>query len=147
MPVVFPRYSLLEVANYQALFVPGGDGEWVLNGATALLINYLPVIGVPELTKDSTEDAWLRIAAHQAHFGTPIEGSNGERWYLTRLDVIRHVGLRTEGANKPIERFWQHLCHRRPGGELDSPFVCANNGHTLLSLFGVDASLPPETGA
>jgi len=147
MPFVIPRYSLLKVADYQALFVPDSEGERNLNEATALLINYLPVIGVPELTEDRAEDAWLRIAAHQAQLGTPVEGLKGERLYLTRLDVIRHVGLRTEGDNKSIESFWQYLSRRRPESELDLPFVCANNGHTLLSLFGVDGAMPPESGA
>jgi hypothetical protein len=147
MPVIFPRYNIAEVHDYPALFVPGTDGARVLNEATALLINYLPVIGVPELTKRNVEDAWLRIAAHQAQLGTPIDGTNGQRWYLTRVDVLRHIGLKTEGTEEPIERFWQYLSNRRPDSELDSPFVRANNGQCLLSLVGVEAREPPGAEA
>ena len=143
MPVIFPRYTLAEVHGHQALFILGTDGARVLNEATILLINYLPVVGVTELNERNAEDAWLRIAAHQAQLGTPIDGTNGQRWYLTRVDVLRHIGLKTEGTDKPIERFWQYLSNRRPDSELDSPFVRANNGQSLLSLLGVEALEPP----
>jgi hypothetical protein len=38
MPPVFPRYTLAEVANYQALFIAGEDGKEILNEATALTV-------------------------------------------------------------------------------------------------------------
>jgi hypothetical protein len=137
MPVIYPRFDLANVADYRELYISDDSGSQVLNSATALLINYMPVIGVPELTANNAEDAWLRIAAHQAQLGTPIEGPTGEPLYLTREDVLRHAGLRTDGTREPIEAFWQYLCHRRPEAAQDSPFLRANGGHQLLVLFGV----------
>lgn len=135
--IVVPRYSLADITDYSALFVAGADGEKVLNEASALLINYMQVIGVSELNENNVEDAWLRIATHQAQLGTPMFGIHGQDLYMTRADVLRHVGLRTECANEPIERFWQYVKRRGPEGQEESPFVRANGGKSLLSHFGV----------
>lgn len=143
MSLIFPRYCLSKISNSQELFFLDKYGVSHLNEATALLINYLPVIGVPELNAENAEDAWLRIAAHQAHLGSLMVGSSGERWYLTRHDVLRHIGLETEGAHESIERFWAYLSRQRPGGDHDSPFVRVNGGRSLLSLVGICASDAP----
>lgn len=144
MPLVIPRYSLAEIVNFASLFVKDDAAEIDLNEATALLINYMPVIGVSKITDSNADDAWLRIAAHQAQFGTPIDGTAGQPWYLTRADVIRHIGLITEAADEPIEHFWRYLIRRQPCSEADSPFMRANSGHSLLSLFQVsEIDLPP----
>ena len=141
MPFVIPKYSLAEVADWEALMVEGNGCGRQLNEATAALINYLPVIGIAQLSASNLDDAWLRIAAHQAQLGSfVVDPATGRSLYLTREDVARHIGLRAEGHDQTIEAFWSYLCRRGDEAKGNNlPFHVANGGESLLALSGVFA--------
>jgi hypothetical protein len=139
LPLVIPRWRGHDVADWDALLVPNNDGERELNRATAAILNYMPVIGVPALTPDTAGDAWCRIAIHQALFGTLFsDDQTGKPFFLTKSDVFRHIGMETEGTSQAFGEFCESLLQpAKRQAESDSPLFVANGNRSLLQILGI----------
>jgi len=139
MVIIIPKWRAHNVNDWDSLWVTATDGSAQLNQATSALINYLPAVGITELTSENADDAWRRIAIHQALFGSFI--SCGDKClFLTRADVWRHVGIETEGEARSFAQFCASIELRAPeADETLLPFGSANGGRSLLSACGVPA--------
>src|SRR5262245_23079251 len=104
----FPRWEMHEVKDWKNLYVSNNGGANELNLVTSVLINYTMAIGVNEITEDNLDDVACRVALWEAIVGTAL--TTGEKKiFITRDDVARHVGLRTESASIELEEFWARM--------------------------------------
>lgn len=149
VPIVIPKWTAHGVADWDDLLVDNGDGRFELNEATAALLNYMPAIGITALTQETAGDAWCRIAIHQALFGALVQNSKtGQKLFLTKSDVFRHIGVETEGTQQSFSQFCESLL--RPAQleeESESLFFVTNGRRSLLQVLGVskDKVQPDES--
>lgn len=146
MPLVIPKWKAHAVRDWNDLLVVKPNGSADLNIATAALLNYMPLIGITTLTEESAPDAWCRIAIHQALFGSLVQDpSTGRSLYLTKSDVLRHVGIHTEGTPESFVEFCSGIHYRaQQQDESLSPFFMANGGSSLLELLGLTEREDPS---
>lgn len=139
MPIVFPKWEAHAVADWSELLVDIGDGRFELNEATAALLNCMPLIGVTAITQETANDAWCRIAILQALFGAFIKNAEtGQPFFFTRSDVVRHIGVATEGTQQSFGQFCENLLRRAYlQDESKSMFFVANGSRSLLQVLGV----------
>src|SRR6188768_2417067 len=104
----FPLWSMHDVKDWKQLYVAADGGVNELNFVTTLLINYTMVIGVSEITEDNVDDVACRVALLEAVCGTALLKGK-KRIFITRDDVARHIGLRTESANIGLTEFWAKM--------------------------------------
>lgn len=104
----FPRWQMHDVRDWEQLYVAGENGTETLNLVTATLINYTLVIGVSEITDDNIDEVSCRIALLEAVHGPSLR-SGTKNIFMTRDDVARHVGLRTEATNTTPDKFWTQM--------------------------------------
>src|SRR5687768_7330218 len=110
MAFTIPKWVAHNVPSWNELLIDRGNGHTEINEATAAVINYMPVVGIPFLTSENAADAWRRIAIHQALFGSHvIDRQTGRPYFLTRSDVLRHIGLETEGVEQSFADFCASL--------------------------------------
>ena len=136
---VIPKWKAHAVRDWQDLLVTCRDRGTEINVATSTLLNYLPIIGITTLTEENASDAWCRIAISQALFGSLCtDTTTGLPMYLTKSDVLRHVGIETEGDLKSFQEFCGSI-HYKVQNEDDSlsPFFIANGGKSFLKLLGL----------
>lgn len=100
-----PRWHMHEVQGWDKLYVTDANGKSELNPVTIMLINYTMAIGIGEISNENVDDVSCRIALLEAVLGT--EGGK----HVTRADVVRHVGLRTEVEHKDLPTFWKMICN------------------------------------
>ena len=137
MAFVIPKWWAHEVADWSDLLIKSKSGDNVLNEATAAVINYLPLVGITKLTRENADDAWRRIAIHQALFGSWLCDSSERPYFVTKHDVERHIGIETEGANSTFYEFCSRL-DGTPIGDLEQlPSYVANDYKTLLEVVGL----------
>ena len=133
---VLPKWQAYNVEDWQSLIVETADGHKGINLATATLLNYMAIIGIDELTNKNLEDAWQRIAIHQAIFGSvTYDELTTKPMFLTRTDVERHIGVEVEGNNITFQEF----CSKIKSLKLDIPLsglpsYIANGNSTMLEL-------------
>lgn len=132
---VLPKWQAYNVEDWQSLIVETEDGRKGLNDATATLLNYMAIIGIDELTNENLEDAWHRIAIHQAIFGGFSYDNEAKPMFLTRTDVERHIGIEVEGNYITFQEF----CSKIKSLKLDTPLselpsYIANGNSTMLEL-------------
>ena len=133
---VLPKWQAYNVEDWQSLIVETEDGCKGLKDATATLLNYMAIIGIDELTNENLEDAWHRIAIHQAIFGCiNYDELKRKPMFLTRTDVERHIGVEVETDNITFQEF----CSKIKSLKLDSPLselpsYIANGNSTMLEL-------------
>ncbi len=139
MPFVIPKWTAHDVAEWDDLLVKNAEGKLELNEATALLLNYMPTIGITALTKENAGDAWCRIAIHQALFGAILKSSNtGQAFFLTKSDVFRHIGVETEGRQETFGEFCEGLLMRaQRQEERESLFFVTNGNRSLLQVLDI----------
>lgn len=144
MPFVIPKWRAHDVPNWNELLVEIDGGRHDLNEATALLINYMPVVGITSLTHESAGDAWCRIAIHQALFGGLLEEkATGKTYFLTRSDVFRHIGLKTEGKALSFQEYCVSIFDARLSGETGALFFAENGNLSLLEVCGIPVANDP----
>lgn len=141
MITVIPKWSAHEVADWDALLISQEDGSTGLNPATATILNYMPIIGITKLTTENVIDAWCRMTLIESLYGLsiqlPLNDVAGQRrhYFVTQDDVIRHVGIETEGAALKFADFYERVCSGRPPSLVElkatAPYV-ANGSKTLL---------------
>ena len=139
MSVTFPKWVARDVHDWKALLIERPDGSVDINPATEAVINYMGAIGVTVLTNDTARDAWCRIAVHQALHGSFVTDSKtGQPLFLTREDVLRHIGLETEGEERTFAEFCSEI-HRRAQREDSNelPSRIANGGKSMLQYLGL----------
>lgn len=139
MPPVIPKWRAHAVRDWKDLLVETLDGGTEPNVATVALLNYMPAIGVPTLTEENAPDAWCRIAVYQALFGSLVENqTTGQPLYLTKSDVLRHIGIETEGMQQTFVEFCGSI-HRQAQLQDETllPSFIANGGSSLLKLLGL----------
>jgi len=102
---IFPKWQADAVENWQELWVKNPEGKAELSCATAAIFNYMPAVGITELTADNIADAWRRIAIIEALRGSLIINSKTQKpLFVTRTDIERHIGAETEGTGKRKRR-------------------------------------------
>jgi hypothetical protein len=105
----FPRWLMHEVRDWQQLYVVNENGTKELNLVTTTLINYTILIGVSKITDDNVDDVSCRVALLESVNGTVLRAGE-KRIFITRDDVARHIGLRTESAEIELAEFWAQTC-------------------------------------
>jgi hypothetical protein len=139
--VIVPKYRAFGVADWDQLYVKQVDGSESLNAATAAVITYLPIIGVPALTEETVDDAWRRIAIHEALFGALVVsrvGSCEVPHFVTRDDLVRHQGLETEGIESSFLDYCARIQKRAISSKSqETPAFVANASRSLLQICGV----------
>jgi len=140
MSFVIPKWTAHEVHDWKGLWVKTDDGDDELNEATCALINYLPVVGITEITAENVDDVWRRIAIYQALFGSIYSNlDNGQPLFLCKSDVERHVGIETEGTRIPFEDFCAKVrVQKVEEAESKLPSFVANGNRTLLYISGIE---------
>lgn len=104
--LVLPKWDCRNVKDWHELIVRTADGEEHLKGAIAVLLNYMPLIGVTTLTEENAGDCWRRIAIREALLGGMALADRTDRpMFLTRSDIERHIGAETEGAALSFQEF------------------------------------------
>jgi hypothetical protein len=96
------------VKEWQELFVATDNGKQELNLVTSTLINYTMAIGVSQVSEQNIDEVSCRIALLESIFGAVLS-KNGAQIFITRADVARHVGLRTEAPDIELAVFWQRM--------------------------------------
>lgn len=142
MSLVIPKWTACDVADWTGLLVSNDDGQLVINLATAAILNYMPVIGITKLTSENVEDAWCRIAIHQALLGSYVEDmETGQPLFLTKSDLLRHVGVEAEGEDKSFAEFCISF-HRQTQqqDEKNLPSFIANGRRSLLTALGLSGA-------
>jgi hypothetical protein len=136
---VIPKYQLGAVENWKELLVENSEGKTELSYATAAILNYMPVIGITEITADNVKDAWRRIAIREALLGSFIINLETQKpLFLTGTDLERHIGAETEGTNKSFQQFCSEISSWGLQTEQEElPSFIANGNATLLELSGV----------
>jgi hypothetical protein len=132
---VLPKWQAYNVEDWQSLIVENADGHKGINFATATFLNYMAFIGIDKLTNENLEDAWHRIAIHQAIFGGFSYDNEAKPMFLTRTDVERHIGIEVEGNYITFQEF----CSKIKSLKLDTPLselpsYIANGNSTMLEL-------------
>ncbi|MEI6336438.1 MAG: hypothetical protein WCS87_17920 [Methylococcaceae bacterium] len=133
---VSPRWEAFNVKDWQLLLVGTADGRKEVNCATASLLNYLSIIGIIKLTSENLEDAWRRIAIHQAIFGSFAKNNHTKKpLFLTRTDIERHIGIEVEGDNISFQEFCSKINSLKLETSLSElPSYIANGNASMLDL-------------
>lgn len=148
MSCVAPKWQAHGVADWQELLLPTSDGSRILNEATCAVLNYMPLVGVTELKADNAADAWCRIAIHEALFGTAVvDVQNGRPAFVTLQDVLRHIGLETEGTACTFGEFCAGVyCRALRSKAPEAAGLVANEGRSLLEICGIAAAVRTTNG-
>ena len=137
MNYVIPKWSAGDVVDWDDLLVSVNEGGRVLNLATSTILNYMPVIGITEITKENVVDTWIRISLIETVYGSHISSNNGlRRFYVTQNDVTRHIGIQTEGTSKTFLEFYKlHIegVTKCAASESSAAYI-ANDCKTLLQI-------------
>jgi hypothetical protein len=141
MAFVIPKWRAHNVADWESLLVKVNDGRRDLNPVTEAILNNMPVIGITEITAGNAVEAWLRISLMESVYGALITkrggADDGQPLFTTKDDVIRHVGIETEGAEKTFAEFYEQTFRRfltNPVNTSRTAAYLANGGLTLLEL-------------
>jgi hypothetical protein len=140
---VIPKWQAHAVENWQELLVENSEGKVELSLATVAIFNYMPVIGIIELTAENVEDAWRRIAILEALRGSFLSNSETRKpLFLTKTDLERYVGAETEGTKMSFQQFCAQVASwSLSTDQKELPSFIANGNATLLELSGVGATL------
>ena len=135
--MTIPKWSLRRVNDFDQLYVRDETGRDVLNLATCALINYMPIVGVTNITEESKLDLWIRIATFQSINGSFYikldDISKSEiPLFLTQEDINRHLGLETEGANLTFHDFCNKWLTKDLHVHGETPSYCANMNRSML---------------
>jgi hypothetical protein len=141
MSTVIPKWNAFNVAAWEELLVVGAEGNRNLNPATAMIINYMPIIGITVLTKENAVDAWLRMTLLECIHGSFLRMTggpkDGHRYFVTKDDVERHIGLDTEGSSMTHSEFYARVCHGVSSSKIETSGTAAyiaNGQRTLLEV-------------
>jgi len=140
MIAVIPKWNAFDVPAWEDLLVTGKEGSRKLNSATAMIINYMPIIGITVLTKEKAVNAWLRMKLLECIHGSFLRMTggprDGQRYFVTKDDVERHIGLNTEGSSMTHSEFYDRVCivsSSRIETSATAAYV-ANGQRTLLEV-------------
>lgn len=139
MSLVIPKWRATNVARWEELLVQTPNGDFDLSPATVAILNYMPIIGITELSEENAIDALCRITLVECLFGpvtaTRDDSGRPHLYFVTKDDVFRHVGLETEGEAQSHAEFFQFLLRRATSANIDmaatSAYI-ANGRMTLL---------------
>ena len=139
MAFVIPKWTAHKVRDWDGLIVETPKDGQDLNAATAMLLNYMAIIGVTELRQDNVDDAWRRIAIYQALFGSLLSRKADELpVFFTRSDIERHIGVETEGKTLTFAEFCSDIgAMNLKANEETLPAFIANGRMTCLQAAGV----------
>jgi hypothetical protein len=99
----------------------------------------MPIIGIPNLTSENAIDAYCRIGLLEMTYGSFLfwEDSVGRRqpFFVTRDDVLFHIGLSTEGTSLTFEEFYESVCRGVSKVDIrETATFIANGCKTALEL-------------
>lgn len=139
MAFVIPKWTAHGVQDWAGLLVDTPEGGRDINAVTAMLLNYMPVIGVIELRHDNVDDTWRRIAIYQALIGSLLSrAADNQPVFFTRSDIERHIGVETEGKALTFEEFCSDIGKTKLKAKEDTlPAFIANGRMTCLQAAGV----------
>lgn len=99
-------FNVSKIKDYEdvttAAFDINGRPQW--NPVTNALVWWSIPIGIWEITKDNVDVYWKRLQLWQAVVGPVLGNADGDIW-LTRDDVVAHIGLSTNVIGKNDKEF------------------------------------------
>lgn len=135
--MTIPKWTAYKVKNFEQLYVRDESGRSVLNLATCALINYMPIVGITNITDVSKLDLWIRIATFQSINGSFYYFDKSKSKipiFLTQDDINRHIGLETEGTNLTFQEFCNKWLTKNLLDHSVTPSYCANMNRTMLEV-------------
>ena len=78
-------------------------GDRILNPVTNALIWHSLNTGIGTITREVAAEVWARIHLVETIYGASLMNSEGER-PITKDDVLKHIGLKTNASFKPETR-------------------------------------------
>ncbi len=129
---IFPRWSAHAVEDWNRILVREPSGETQVNPVSAVIINYTRMIGIDEITPDNVDEVFMRVATLEAIRGT-ILSLGDHPLFITREDILMHVGLRAEADRKTLDEFWRFLMAETI--PIGTGHLEANGGVTALNAF------------
>ena len=107
--ITIPRWSAHDVRDWKHLCILNENGKRELNPVTCVLINYTLAIGVNEITEDNIDEVFCLVALLEAVYGAVLTTTKNTPLFITRDDVARHIGLRTESPPIALSDFWNQM--------------------------------------
>lgn len=86
-------FSYKDVRNWEELCEPGEPHQ--PNAKTTLIIHLLMPVGIGEVNPKTIDEIWERIEILQALDGPYLQGGEPGTEWLTKADIERLVGLKT----------------------------------------------------
>lgn len=130
--LIVPKWSAHAVEDWDRILLREPSGETRVNPVSAVIINYTLMIGIDEITPDNVDEVFMRVAALEAICGT-IFHLGDHPLFITREDILMHVGLRTEAHRKTLDEFWRGL--RSESIPIGAGHLEANGGVTALDAW------------
>lgn len=110
MSLNFDVSKIKDFANVTtAAFDINGRPQW--NPVTNTLVWWTIPLGMWEITEKNVDEFWQRLSLWQAVAGPSLGNQDGDIW-LTRDDVVAHIGLTTNATSKTKAEFYA-TCHKQ----------------------------------
>lgn len=146
MSPVIPRWRATNVAKWDDLMVEMPNGALELSPATVAILNYMPIIGITELSEENAIDALCRITLVECLFGPVIasrdESGRSHSYFVTKDDVFRHVGLEAEGESRSHAEFFEFIRSRVNSASIDVSTTSAYIANGQMALL---EAVKPQT--
>jgi hypothetical protein len=141
LSLVIPKWRAVKVARWEDLLVHTPSGGRELSAATIAILNYMPIIGITELTEVNAMDALCRITMIECLCG-PLTISQDESGsthchFVTKDDITRHIGMQTEGVSRSHAEFFELMSRSVSFASIDVGVTSAYIANGRMSL--VDA--------
>lgn len=110
------HWDLRTIKNTAILSVTTPEGEQIANPVTDALIWYTQIVGIRKITEKNAEHFFSRVYTLETFFGTMLRkgGQPGEiiDCYISYVDVMEHVGLRTNADELTDYQFMLYVQRR-----------------------------------
>lgn len=98
-------YDMTSVTDWESL---NGLSDVELNKSHYLALA-LMAVGVPDITEDTWNDAFVRIEIMQKLAGGYLFDNEGNPVYWTAEDIYRRIGYRTNASTVPWTKFIKNV--------------------------------------
>lgn len=101
------NFDVSKVKDYKdvttAAYEIEGRPQW--NPVTNTLVWWTIPIGISSITEKNVDEFWSRLSMWQAVVGPVLSTKDLDIW-LTRDDVVAHIGLQTNASDKTKAQFY-----------------------------------------
>jgi hypothetical protein len=115
-------YDMTKVRNFREL----NESSIVENNKSHYLALALMAVGVPDITEDTWNDAFVRIELLQKVEGGFLFDGEGNPVYWTAQDIFRRIGYLTNATSVPWTKFIKNL---RDGLRFEAARAIRNASH------------------